>query len=300
MSRTRSRSGKQIKKDPATNGEKTGSRPAFKIGIPVVAIIALVLTYKYQGSEDLRNNLYRPLYSEISQIRNAIQQNHIYVSFQTSVKSDLEDKGEINRLPMRLRNQVRQAYADAASLIGNMPVEEVERVTSIQVERIRTKEQDDQWLKKTVNEMNAELMSKPGESAIRSFEFKHAGTSPGIEAHSDNPKYITPAALIWGFQDWVDYPASVKNIEQLWGDQQFLIFDETRENWYFRITREDLRRNHLSLLEFITPIHDALSKVSDVRSVKARRDSVASEFDNLRNEIAERVDDPKRLSDFLP
>jgi len=283
--------------------QSTGTlRSALKyvLGIPVLAIIGLGLNYKYHESEDLRNNLYRPLYAELTQIENGIEQNHMVVTFPTTTKSTLEEKGEINRLPKELRNQMERAYADAASLIGDMRVvEEVERTTSAQIQRIRAKRQDEEWSQKTVSEMNAQLMSKPGQSAIRSFEFKHPGTSPGVEAHGDSPKYVTPGALVWGFQDWVDYPESLRTIEQLWTEQQFLIFDETRENWYFRITRDDLARNHLTLPEFMRPIYDAISGYADFKKIQAHRAEVKAEIEELRKVVADRIEDPKRLSDLL-
>jgi len=297
-------------KDTATRNSKQQSagqrdgtiRSAMKyvLGIPLIAVIGLALTYKYHESEDLRNNLYRPLYAELSQIETAIQQNHMVVGFPTNTKAVLDEKGEINRLPRELRNQVQRVYSDAASLIGTMSaVEEIERTTSVYIQRIRTKQQDEEWSQTTVAKMNSELMSKPGQSAIRSFEFKHPGVSPGIEAHGESPKYVTPGALVWGFQDWVDYPESVQTVEQLWSDQQFLIFDETRENWYFRITRDDLTRNHLTLSEFLRPIHDAISSNTDFKKIQARRMEVKAEIDGLRNIIADRIDAPKRLSDLL-
>ncbi len=286
------------------NAERTkgGFHSAVKyiLGIPVVAIVGLALTYKYHESEDLRNNLYRPLYAELTQVENGIQQNHMAVTFPTATKSGLEEKGELNRLPRELRNQVQRVYLDAASLIGNMSaVEEIQRTTSAQVQRIRTKQQDEEWSQRTVSKMNAELMSKPGQSAIRSFEFKHTGISPGIEAHGESPKYVTPGGLVWGFQDWVDYPDSLQTIEQQWSDRQFLIFDETREDWYFRITRDDLKRNHLTLSDFLRPIHDAISSNTDFKKIELRRMEVKAEIEALRGTVANRIEDPKRLSDLM-
>jgi hypothetical protein len=212
----------------------------------------------------------------------------------------LEGKGEINRLPEDLRNRVQRVYADASSLIGDVPsVEEIQRVTSAQIEQIRTKQQDEEWNQRTVSTMNSELMSKPGQSPIRSFELKHPGTTPGIEAHGESPKYVTPSALTWGFQDWVDYPESVRTVEQLWNDQQFLVLDEAREDWYFRITKEDLARKHLSLSRFLDPIYSAISGKTNFKKIAARRVEVETEINGLRDTIAKRIDDPKRLSDLL-
>ena len=306
MAKTKTNKSNRATSDSSQRNKQHGNgalRSALKYilgGIPVLAIIGLTLNYKYHESEDLRNNLYRPLYTELAQIENAIQQNRIELNFSTTVKSSLDEKGEINRLPKDLRGQVQHAYADAASLIGNMGiVEKVERTTSAEIQRIRTKKQDEEWGHKTVSEMNTELMSKPGQSAIRSFEFKHPGISPGVEAHGERPKYVTPGALVWGFQDWVDYPDSVRTVDQLWSDEQFLIFDETREDWYFRITRDDLARTHLALSEFLRPIHAAISGNTDFKKIQTRRMEVKDEIEELRKIIADRIDDPKRLSDLL-
>ncbi len=272
----------------------------YVLGIPLLAIVGLALNYKYHESEDLRNSIYRPLYAELSQIQNAIQQNHMSVDFSAATKSQLEEKGELNRIPKQLREQVERAYVDAASLIGDTgPPEKIDRITSTQVQQIRTQQQDNEWSRRTVADMNAVLMSKPGSSASRSFEFKHTDVSPGIEAHSENPKYVTPGALTWGFQDWVDYPASLQTIEQLWNDQQFLEFHETGDDWYFRITKEDLARNHLTLGEFLRPIDGAISKDIDFKKIQKRRMDVKAEIDQLRSIIADRIDDPKQLSDLL-
>lgn len=270
-------------------------------GIPVLALLGLALTYKYQGSDDLRDHLYRPLYSEFSQIENAVQQNQMLVSFQTPTKESLESKGEMSRLPKALREKVQRAYADAASLIGNMEtVEAVQRVTSANIERIRSKEEDEKWAETTVAKMNAELMAKPGESPIRGFTFTHPGTSPGIDVRGENPRYSTPGSITWGFEDWTKYPESINTVEEIWTDSQFLSFVDSREQWYFRITRDDLRRNHLTLKQFLAPIGEAISKSADFREIQRHRKEVASELEAVRRLIGERVDEPKRLSDLLP
>jgi hypothetical protein len=256
--------------------------------------------YKYNGAEDLRNTLYRPLYTELSQIESSLQQDVMLAQFTTNTKNTLEQSGEWNRLPRELRDSLSSVYAKASAAQGDLTfLETLQRSTSDRVRYIRTQEQDAAWTQHMLAALNAELRAKPGISGIRSFTMKHVGRSPALDMRSPtDPRCAQPGDIRWELQDWLTYPESAKHVEDIWDETQFLVLDDKREDWYFRITREDLRRNNIDLKTFLAPIFDTV-KAGKIEELDRHRKEAISGIEALRTKIEGRITDPKRVSDLL-
>lgn len=267
-----------------------------------IAVVSLLAVYKYNGAEDLRNSIYRPLYSELSQVEQSLQQPTFVINIPSQSKSNLEATGDLNRIPEQLRQEITGAYRNAIAAQGGLTaVELVQRMSSERIQSIRTQEQDAKWKNKTVAELEAQLRTKPGISGIRSFTMQHAGHSPVLDVRDPNSPHIAaPGDITWQLQDWLEYPASSRKLEDLWDNTQLLCLDEQRQDWFYCLTREDLRRSHLDLTRFLAPIYDALLRTANIQQVQRSRQDALRAVRAVRLSVADRIRDPKLLTDLLP
>jgi hypothetical protein len=193
--------GKARKRNKRTEGSGAGKVSAIVKGLlavlgTIIAALGLLAGYKYNGAEDLRNTLYRPLYSELSQVESTLQQDVMLAQFATNTKNTLEQSGEWNRLPKELRDSLSSVYAKASAAQGDLAfLEMLQRSISDRVKHIRTQEQDAAWTQNALAVLNAELRAKPGESGVRAFTMKHVGHSPALDARNpSDPRYAQPGA----------------------------------------------------------------------------------------------------------
>jgi hypothetical protein len=153
--------------------------------------------------------------------------------------------------------------------------------------------------KNTSKKLPAESEAQPGISASASFQLKHTGRSRGIDVRDlSRPIISSPGGPTWNFNDWAEYPESVNRIEQIWTEDDFLYFDVTEDQWYYRITRPDLRRQKTELTSFLRPIHDVLVMAPEYKRVLETRHRLAVRVNSLTAELTERIRQPKRLSDL--
>ncbi len=98
------------RRDPNKGSSEGGGLGFLRWFIPIsLTLIGLLVGYKYAGAEDLRNSVYRPLFSEVAQVENALKQNTLTVDFPTATKTKLDTAGEMNRLPRALREKVQKS-----------------------------------------------------------------------------------------------------------------------------------------------------------------------------------------------
>ena len=96
-----------------------------------------------------------------------------------------------------------------------------------------------------------------------------------------------------------DIPKSVSDIEKVWKQDSYLEFHPKLERWFYRITGEDLARNHLSLKEFLQPLYVKLSDDSDFQQLASHEKEALELTKDLKQKLAERVDTPKKLRDLI-
>jgi len=97
----------------------------------------------------------------------------------------------------------------------------------------------------------------------------------------------------------VSYPESVKIVEDLWTDVDYLYFNDRHDAWYYQITREDLERQKTALLEFLAPVHKVLRESPDFKLLLEARPALLLDIATAKAEVADRIRDPKQLTDFL-
>lgn len=298
---------KQRQRGQRSNTEKAAQKSHGGLSaITAVATVAigactLLLNYKYNGAEEQRKTLYRPLYTEVSKIEADLGQDALTINIFTNVEQELQQSGELGRLPKPLREKVEDAYSQAMQAQGDIgAVETVERAVSAAIERLRTQQQDESWRAGVVRQLQFQINARPGTSAVRSFTMSHIGHSPVLDMQNPNePRVVAPGSIRWGLQDWLAYPDSASMVEQIWGDDQFLSLHDSREDWRFRITREDLKRNNTDLRSFLAPIHQSLIRVLNIRDLSGRRKQAAASMRELKTLLRQRIDDPKRISDLF-
>jgi hypothetical protein len=266
-----------------------------------IAIAGLFLNYKYNGAEDLRNKVYSPLYADLDKMQTSISANGMGNFFSGSVLSSLKQSGEFNRMPKSLQREVSTLYDDEGQLQGNIGpiVELVEREISQKVETVRSEQEDHEWLLAASARIRSQDEQKPGISASSSFTATHSARSRGIDVRDpSHPIFAGPGGPEFDLNDWLAYPESLKKVDPIFGDDDYLYFDAT-DTWYYRITRSDLLKKGMALREFLEPIHDTLARDAHFKHLLTNEPGVLERVTALKAKIADRMDSPKRIGDLF-
>jgi hypothetical protein len=129
---------------------------------------------------------------------------------------------------------------------------------------------------------------------------RHEGRSRGVDLRNPRtPEVIAPGGPAFVVRDWVSYPESIKLIEELWTDLDYLYFNDRQDAWYYQITREDLARQKTTLIDFLAPIHKTLKENPDFKLLRAARAPLRLDIATAKVEVADRIRDPKQLRDLL-
>jgi hypothetical protein len=140
--------------------------------------------------------------------------------------------------------------------------EGIDLQVAVRAKTFRTAESDRVWSQRTVRRLRE--AERHGNAVVRGVRSERAARSIGWDLHDPaEPRIGSPGGPVWRLNDWVQYPRTVLQIEACWSDLDFLYFDEMRDQWYYRITQDDLQRTHLSLREFADPIYHDLTALPD-------------------------------------
>jgi hypothetical protein len=176
----------------------------------------------------------------------------------------------------------------------------VQREMSSRLLLLRNEQMDRVWEQRTQERLRALSDSGKGISSMATFTMGHAGRSRGFDAR--NPKKLvmtSPGGPAFTVRDWIEYPESLTKIERLWTDLDFLYFDEKLDFWYYRLTREDIARQHTTLAAFLKPIHDILKEDSNFQFLVKERPPILAELTAVKGMLIDRIKDPKHLSDLI-
>jgi hypothetical protein len=78
-----------------------------------------------------------------------------------------------------------------------------------------------------------------------------------------------PGGLIWQVSDWLDYPENITRLDKEWGNDEFLFLsDGGFERWNNRVTRDDLRRAHLTLEQFMANLNQTIENQGRVQAYR--------------------------------
>ena len=267
-----------------------------------LSLLGLYFPYKYTGADDQRSKIYQPLYSEVASIEEALEANSTEKPFVSKTLATIKRSGDYGRMPTHLQNTMQEAYTRAGSVQSDVfPVtEQIQRLISLRLAQLRTEEVDQIWRREATKKLQEEQALRPGISPMRMFTFTHAGRSPGLDVRNpNNPQIGSPGGPTWVINDWIGYPDSITAIESLFTENDFLYFDEVRDEWYYRLTREDLRRHGLDLRQFLEPLHAALLDNTHFQSLLKNEPQTLTLVRAAKEELADRVRDPKRIRDLI-
>lgn len=300
--RSKGRSRKEKSAEPTSWQKIQGFVKKVRIPVALLTGVGLYFTYTSTGAEELRTKVYQPLYGEISKA-DLLVLGGSWDSFNNAVMNSLSQSGDLERIPAPLRRRITATYGEISRIQSDLlsVTELVQRNISQQIiTGIRTQVEDQKWSIATSKKLRSESEAKPGISDMTSFQFKHTARGRAIDVRNPSRLIVAgPGGPTWTFSDWAAWPDSVNEMEQIWTEDDFLYFDPIRDDWYYRITRSDLRRRNLDLETFLRPIHHVLTTSAEYRHIIESRQQVASAAKALTAELAARIHQPKRLSDLF-
>lgn len=113
------------------------------------------------------------------------------------------------------------------------------------------------------------------------------------------PLLSGPGGPTFVVRDWLTYPESLRSIETLWSDLDYLYFNPRIDGWYWQLTREDLKRSAISLESILTPVHQVLSNTQEFKYLLGARQPLLADIAAMEATLAERIRDPKQMRDLF-
>jgi hypothetical protein len=268
----------------------------------IVAVVTLAYTYTTSDADALRTRVYQPLFADLAKAENSLKAVSIQQMPPTKTLNDLKQTGAIERIPPTLKERLVRAFQQASEThMAALDIHEIAiREMSSRIMEIRNEKEDRAWLQKTSDALREMTMSKKGISdRVTLVEgATHEYNSKAWDLR--DPTRSEPGGPVFVIRDWLEYPGSIKTIEPMWKSDENLYFHSTRsESWYYRITREDLNRNHTTLENFLTPVHETLKHNPSFQKLLTERKSLLSEISKLKEMLTDRIRDPKQLRDLL-
>ena len=263
--------------------------------------IGLYFTYIYTGAEDLRSKVYEPLFSEISKLESLAAVDSLQ-PFLGSTMDNLVRSGSVERLPKYIRHEITAVYQDFSGLQRDKysVAEIIQRSMSAQIATIRTEADDKAWALTISKKLRAESNTKPGITAIATFHFTHAARGRGIDVRDpSHPVVASPGGPNWTLNDWAAYPQSAVDMEKIWTDDDYLYFDPSLDDWYYRITRSDLRNHRIDLRTFLAATAHRLWASPEYQHLVVVRPRVEAAAKALAQKLAQRIQQPKELVDLF-
>ncbi len=267
-----------------------------------IGLFGFYLTYVYAGADQLRSEVYQPLYSEVILLEQPLRVNSIDKPLHEDTLNSLQQSGRFGRIPKSLRDEIQQFYKRASDLHGLtfflMP--EISRQVSLHVRDLRTEELDRAWVEDMVKHLRVLSEAHDGTIKFQFYNLCHAMVSPVTDIRDPRNVFIVlPGGPTWQIADWLGFPKSAADLEPCWTDSQFLIFDEMHTFWYNRITREDLARKGITLTQFLSPIHGAITADPNFQSYVRMRPDTLSRLETVKTKLVERIRQPKKLADLF-
>ncbi len=270
------------------------------LGLSFVSILSLYFAYKTTGADTLRAEIYEPLYGEVVKIEVAFGDDLLQV-VPSSTYASLKQSGKIERLPLSMKTQLNKFYTESGEIksLGFPVLIKIERTVPAYIEKIRSQAVDQNWRDSVVAQLNHDTNLQALGSTYARFTMSHSGHSLELDIRDPKSWRISgPAAVTWQIHDWLDFPKSAAEIRKSWSDQVFLEFDPKLETWQYRITQEDLTRNHVSLQEFLQPIYLELQNDPDFKQIAVTNADVTKKLQDVKEKLAERINDPKHIADL--
>jgi hypothetical protein len=266
----------------------------------VVALLGLAYTYKTNGAEELRAQVYRPLFSDLGIIKTFVLSLSSEQGPYLKSLPDLQKTGAFEQAPREVRDQFTR-LADDASVLNAAVLsvrETVVREMSARIMVLRSEAFDIDWRQRTLRALN---VPGRGVSDSVSFQLSHEARSPALDlrTRSNQPQISDPGGPTFVVRDWVTYPGSLTTIDRLWTDQNFLYFNDRKDGWYYQITREDLHRANIDLKQMLHPVYDILLRDPQFQLLQNLWPAAQRDVAPLEAALTTRIRDPKLLRDLL-
>src|ERR1700723_2056805 len=229
-----------------------------------LALVTLYTSYVHTGEESLRNDIYQPLFSEVGAMDRAIHGNNMETTYSTDVYQKLNQNGNFGRIPKSLRTKITQLYGAEGEARGCItPIaHKISILMPPVIAKIRNENDDVAWEENAVTKLNAEAASElsQGSFSMAKFTISHTGFSPSVDVRDPaHFKFASPGEVTWEVADWMGFPQSASDVEKIWRGTYYLGFDEKVHTWNYRITLEDLLKNHISLRQFLEPTYQVIA-----------------------------------------
>src|SRR5262249_54266734 len=150
--------------------------------IPLGSLLAIwgaVSAYKSAGADDLRTNIYQPLYLDLQTIDEAAQAASPEKQPLTPKLNELKKTGALARIPVTIQTRLGKVSERSGSLhVAVLAVHEsLIREMSSRITQIRTEEMDRAWQEKTSQRLRELSKSGKGISDSATFTMNHSGRS---------------------------------------------------------------------------------------------------------------------------
>jgi hypothetical protein len=237
------------------------------------------------------------LYTDLAKMEAAADGASLYG---TNLVGAMQADGSMQRIPASVRRRITALYAKFSEFQAAIFTVKraIQQQTSFCISQMRTEESDRKWAAAISEKMRS--IPETGISSVYQFNMKHAGRSAALDVRDpEHPKVAFPGGPTFTLLDWLNYPASVPEVEAAWVDDGFLYFDEQTDRWYYRITEEDLRRRTVSLRQFLDPMHHALQGTPEFRDMAQKRSNLVNDIRTIKNIVADRLRDPVRIRDVI-
>ncbi len=275
--------------------------------IPLGAIIAcltLTYTYKTTGAVELRTQIYQPLYADLLQVESSIQAaNAQHPAFMKTLQ-DLRRSGALEQIPSDIKATLLRISQDVSEVQAAITAvrDLVLREMSARILQIRTKEQDEAWRNKAETILRAQSKSQKGFSDTVTLlsKMNHEARSRSMDLRNPNhPELAGPGGPTFVVRDWLTYPESIKTIEDLWTEVDYLYFNDQIDSWFYQITREDLEQQKVTLEDFLRPVFSTLSQNPDFQLLLKQRPVILAQVREVKADLEGRIRDPKQLGDLI-
>ena len=281
-------------------------RTSAKLGlIPVATIVAIWgagYTYKTTGATELRTQVYQPLFSDLVVVEQSIEALSAENPPLMKALPELKRTGGFELVPRDLRERILRISEQSSKVDAAVQTvrELALREMSARIVHLRTQESDRAWQQKAVRILREMSKSQKGIADSFSFTMRHEGRSRGVDLRNPGtPEVSAPGGPAFVVRDWVSYPGSIKIVEDLWTDVDYLYFNDRQDAWYYQITREDLARQKTVLVDFLAPVHKVLKESPDFKLLLKARPALRLDIATAKAEVADRIRDPKQLRDLL-
>jgi hypothetical protein len=276
---------------------------AWMVGT-LLTCLGLAFGYKTTGAGELRIQIYQPLYNDVVSAQHSLRavSNEKYPAMKAV--HDLQKSGAFGQIPSHIQSDVLKAsqgvsaFQASISNVRDLALREM----SARILQIRTEKKDRIWRQKIERILRGRSMAQKGFSDTVTLlsNAQHEMVSPIVDMRNPKQAVISgPGGPIFVIRDWLTYPESIKTIDSLWTDEAFLYFNDQHLDWYYRMTREDLKLHNTNLADFLREPFSVMEKNPDFQLLMNSRSTVLSDLEKVKSSLEDRIQDPKQIRDLF-